>query len=871
MKTKYTNDELAKLQVEKEIAMKTAGVDRFHFNNDRSIKEGSASDTQWNRRIIQELVNPMAEAIDIYLEYYKGRRGKPSKTLTYLSCLPSQQAAYITIKNILDSLTRETEVRAVAKTIGTRIEDQVRFAGVEDEAPRYIEKVQKALRQANSKQYRHQQAVLANAERSLASGNPDKGIDPKPELTWHNWPEQDVVQMGSQLITIFAENVLFNDGPVIQKRVVINGKHNQSFLAPTDNMTGWIEEYKEVMEVMAPAFAPCVIPPRDWKSPLSGGYHIQEIAETLPLIKCRKSQRKRLTIKQMPEVYEAINNLQAVKWQISDKTYDIANQALRLGLSLGIPAKEPYIIPEPPVAPEYDELRGQDLKNAMSEDEWKSFVAWKREATTMHTLENLRRADFMKVVSIMGSAAQYREFENIHFVYTMDFRGRVYCKSDSVSPQGNDLQKGLIRFADGMALGDTGYKWLAVQGANVWGEDKISFTDRVKFIEDMKETIRDIAADPITFTEWAAADKPWQFLNWCFEWSDLLDHLEAGKPASTFISHIPVAMDGSCSGIQHYSAILRDPIGGAAVNLVPDTMPHDIYRDVAEVAEVRFESLSQEAHEDNTAEVANGWLSIQGGIDRGLTKSPVMTLPYGSTQIRCLDTTGQYLTDLQIKENKKAKAQNRPAMAVHPFSNRIGEGIHRFEAEKLGSKVIWSSIGEVVVAARIGMKFIQEVAKEVAKTGNHLEWITPTGFIVEQKEMDYTSRRVKTQLLGATFMTLKEELTTFNVRKMRSSSAPNFIHSMDASHLIKAVNAFKKAGLNSIAVIHDSFGSYAAQTETLRTCLLDTFVDMYQENDVLADYKYHNEALVLQEIETELPEQMGLDLEVIRGSEYCFG
>jgi DNA-directed RNA polymerase len=36
-----------------------------------------------------------------------------------------------------------------------------------------------------------------------------------------------------------------------------------------------------------------------------------------------------------------------------------------------------------------------------------------------------------------------------------------------------------------------------------------------------------------------------------------------------FVSHLPVAFDGSCNGLQNYSMMLRDEVGGAATNLVP--------------------------------------------------------------------------------------------------------------------------------------------------------------------------------------------------------------------------------------------------------------------------------------------------------------
>jgi DNA-directed RNA polymerase len=867
MKIQYTQEELAKIQVEKEIAMKTAGVERFYRNNERE----NNSDTDWNRRIIQELVVPFSDAIDTYLDYYTGRRGKPSKTLTYLKSLPSKQSAFITIKNIIDCLTRETEIPVVAKTIGQRIEDQVRFSNVENNSPKYVERIQKQIRRARSKQYSKKKKTFSAAERNLIAGKPEKGFKPSPELAWKSWPEQDLMQLGSKLIDIFHDNILFEGEPIIKKRVLINGKNNKAFLEPTDHIEGWIDKYKEVMEVMSPTFAPCVIPPKDWTTPTNGGYHIPEISETLPLIKCRQTQLRRLTRKQMPAVYDAINTLQNVEWTINDRVYDVLQDCIRLNLTLGIPDREPYEIPEAPIPAEFKELKGNELKEALSEEQYSEFINWKMEANKIYSLNQQRKADYKKLLRLNGSASQYKDFEKIYFVYSMDFRGRVYCKSDSVSPQGDDVQKGLLNFAKGKALGKTGYKWLAVHGANVWGEDKIPFDARVKYIEDMSEVIRDIATDPLSYKDWAGADKPWQFLNFCFEWSDLMDWIEDGNKAEDFISHLPIAMDGSCSGIQHYSAILRDPVAGAAVNLVPDTYQHDIYGDVAKVAKVEFERLVTEGETELEKEAAQGWLDIKDGISRSLCKKPVMTLPYGSTQIRCLDTTSQYLTDLQSKEDMEAKAQGRKPVKVHPFTaNRADKSILRFEAEKVASKVIWKSIGKVVTSARDGMKFIQTVAKKVASLEKHLEWITPTGFIVEQREYDYKSRKVKTQLLGNTYFSIKEEKPELDKSKMKLASAPNFIHSLDASHLILAVNSFKKHGIDDIAVIHDSFGTYACDTEVLRDCLRETLVDMYEENDVLQDFKEYNECRILEPIDVEVPERMGLDLNEVKKSEYCF-
>src|SRR5690606_32168686 len=84
-----------------------------------------------------------------------------------------------------------------------------------------------------------------------------------------------------------------------------------------------------------------------------------------------------------------------------------------------------------------------------------------------------------------------------------------------------------------------------------------------------------IAADPISYREWTDADVPFQFLAWCFEYADYK------RNPVEFTSRIPLGQDGSCNGLQHFSAMLRDSAGGRATNLLPDVIQHDIYGLVA--------------------------------------------------------------------------------------------------------------------------------------------------------------------------------------------------------------------------------------------------------------------------------------------------
>lgn len=68
---------------------------------------------------------------------------------------------------------------------------------------------------------------------------------------------------------------------------------------------------------------------------------------------------------------------------------------------------------------------------------------------------------------------------------------------------------------------------------------------------------------------WQRAEKPWQCLAGCME---VRNALASGHPPS-FQSRLPVQMDGSCNGLQHYAALGRDFEGGSSVNLTPSSCP----------------------------------------------------------------------------------------------------------------------------------------------------------------------------------------------------------------------------------------------------------------------------------------------------------
>lgn len=870
----WTNETLMAEQLRLEQQSFDGGAERYRKQQQRMLDSGEASSTSAQRRLSREFIEPLTEGIQAYIDHARSKGGRVASAVPFIECVPADVAAFITMKTILDCIPMGFPMQQVAIQIGGRIEDQARFTKLGDAAPKYVKAVQDTLKRVYSKKYKHRKAVMSRAESHLTSQTGSYAIDIDQ---WVAWPERDLFHIGGALIDI-AWNTLEFKGERVLRTYKDHG-YDMHRIGLSASVTAWCEEFDEFMQFLSPAYSPCVVQPRDWKSPKDGGYYMPEVSRTLPLVNTnRRRHLKRMTKEQMPQVYAAVNALQAVEWEINTDVLEVAKAVREADLGLAMPQTSPFVAPESPVPPEFDGLRGAELKAAMHPDQYAEFSDWKDESRKVHELENTRASKFLTMNRTLKAADDFKRYPKMHFVYTVDSRGRVYCRSTQASPQGDDLQKALARFHNAKELGEHGRYWLAVQGANTWGEDKAPFDDRVAFIESMEEDIRDIATDPLTFTEWAGADEPWQFLSWALEWNALLEWEDAGKPAAEFSSKTAVAQDGSCSGIQHYSAMLRDRRGGAEVNLTDAGAPQDIYRAVAEVTERKMQEIVNGESElevkqqgkampqDKLQAFCKAWLGF--GINRDLTKRPVMILPYGGTHDSTKKYTEEYLSDLEQAENVKAKAEKRLPNPVHPFGDRASE-LPRGQAVAIFASVLWKSIGEVVVAAKEGMKFIQRVVAEVAKEDKAVEWTTPTGFIVEQCLFEQSSKQVKTKLLGGISPSLAADGDKISVKDMRSSSAPNFVHSMDASHLVMACNRMKDKGIDSIAVVHDSFGTHAGDTQVLRESLSDTLIELYS-NNVLEDLKASAEDTIKGEIDIDVPFIGTLDLEETRRSLYAF-
>ena len=337
--------------------------------------------------------------------------------------------------------------------------------------------------------------------------------------------------------------------------------------------------------------------------------------------------------------------------------------------------------------------------------------------------------------------------------------------------------------------------------------------------------------------------------------------------------------------------MLRDEVGGEAVNLVPDDKVHDIYNIVAEkVKELLKRDLSEGTIDEmvtgedgaylkkGTKSMAREWLDL--GITRKVTKRPTMTLCYGASKFGFAD---QILEDTIY-----------PALSKNPIAFSKPSQSARYMAG-----LIWEALKGVVVKAVEAMDWLQTASGLLAQdkdiNGNNLPtfWVTPAGFPVRQQYKKFSVSRIKTFVTGNIEVKdlsgneenevleegtsirshFNKETDEIDSRKQKQGIAPNYVHSMDASHLMLTVCSCVDKGVESFAMIHDSYGAPAGHGDIMFTTVREVFVNTYSENDVLQDLHDHIENLLSPKKAEKLPAapiKGNLNLELVKESMYAF-
>ncbi len=493
-----------------------------------------------------------------------------------------------------------------------------------------------------------------------------------------------------------------------------------------------------------------------------------------------------------------LNKIQKVGYRLNPFIIDIAEMLYRQGISVGkfIPIVEVPLPPKPPDIAENKDSRKRYRRGA-AEVMNKNANAFRRSCRTRMTMEAVRR---------------FKDKE--WFIpWSFDYRGRAYPIPAFLTPQDTDFGKACIKFSNESVVTDKAEEWLAFQVATCYGLDKATIEERLEWTKSNYNLITRIANNPRgCLPEWEVAEEPWQFLAAVDEYY----HCVMLKDRKT--TGLCVAVDATCSGLQILAGLARDRSTAQLVNVLPSDRPQDAYAVVANKAKT---SIPENLREH--------W-------DRKCVKRTVMTLPYNAK----------------------------------PFSNRtyIRDALKEkgIEVDKDDLTLMVSSVraamNEVVPGPMSVMKWIEdEVSKAITRGIKELVWTTPSGFTVTQRIMKKHVERLQLQLLGRCMMHVATDDTDKVDRaRHKAATAPNLIHSLDASLLHLSVERFD----SPIALIHDSVLCRATDMSILSSIVRETYMNLFSKHDYLKDFAAQIEA------ETEPPIIGDLQPETVIDSTYFF-
>ncbi|KAK2196917.1 bifunctional DNA-directed RNA polymerase [Babesia duncani] len=459
----------------------------------------------------------------------------------------------------------------------------------------------------------------------------------------------------------------------------------------------------------------------------------------------------------------------------------------------------------------------------------------------------MERANLMSECSLferrLRIAEDFSAEPCIYFPQNIDFRGRMYPLSPHLNHMADDVCRGLLHFARSKPLGERGFFWLQVHVANLYGIDKVSFQERLAWIKNNYNLLKLLVhkpTDQVSQSFWQRAESPFQLYAAAFE---LVEAIESGNPTA-YQSRIPIQQDGSCNGLQHYAALGRDLKGGIAVNLMPGDSPQDVYQEVLH----QVISKVREDYEHATGSRAK-WARVcleNGLLKRKIVKQTVMTICYGVTRLGAVAQIEQRLKELTHLE--------------------IVAEAHNQLAQYIASQVL-GSIKTVFGDAMAIKRWLDGISSAHNRLNVPVVWISPIGLPCEQPYCKSVTKVVRTPIQAINIA--EHAISCVDKRKQKLAFPPNFVHSLDASHLMLTAQRIFAKGFDFVAV-HDSYWTHATNVDEMNVEIRETFVNMYQDPILENLYETCQKRLQGQVIIEAPPKRGQLDLDLVRQSRYFF-
>lgn len=694
------------------------------------------------------------------------------------------------------------------------------------------------------------------ASKDAVDLNP-KDIETLPAIPHAKWDPETILRIGSLLLKMFISSA----------RIRVSGKDPITGLEVKSTAPAFYHTYKYQMstkigiikcnpnmndiligenQTINPQQLPMLCKPKPWTSWNSGGYWYANTS----IIRTNNCPEQEAYIdvassrNQLNAVYEGLNVLNDTSWTVNKNMLQLITKIWNSKETfIDIPAHVeamPDLSSIPKPARDCDPAALRDYRRKCREVVLKNGSLYSQRCDLNYKLDIAR--------ALLG--------EKFYMPHNLDFRGRAYPLSPHFNHLGNDVSRSLLIFWEGKKLGPNGLWWLKLHLANLFGVNKSNYAERISFVDTNIEKVIQCAEDPLNKNNswWKTADAPFQALAACIE---IREALNCPQGHENYISHLAVHQDGSCNGLQHYAALGGDVEGAREVNLERADKPQDVYSRVLEIVKqkvakdiIKGQALEKELEGKLTSASQNIKAQIEIPnlvspiLTRKIVKQTVMTNVYGVTFVGAREQISNRLADLpDFPKNKIFSSSAYLAKHVLNSVRELFESAHEIQ-DWLGmaAKRICNA---VVIDKELSENYKSKKSKPKVSSVSAVIWTNPLGLPIVQPYRESKTRAVTTEMQNV-YIVDPYSFQPVNTRKQRTALPPNYVHSLDASHMLMTARAC--ANRITFASVHDSYWTHASDVDCLNKTLREKFVELHStylieqlRNEFLQRYADHLE------------------------------
>ncbi|QHR65310.1 RNA polymerase [Escherichia phage altidsur] len=785
-----------------------------------NIKEAMASGRAGSVPLLQRMMveaYPLVEAA-MQETLNETTRGYGAQYRTYMREIGTKACASLALSMAVSGAASEQAVLSLLKSMGKALMAEVVYLRAKQTGPQqaaYMERVKQDVKKSRSKSANH----VYNKARASAA-NVGVEIDVLPQRA---------------LITIGKLMMKCVEPTGLVATIRVGGNQRQrgtAHFALHEDVLATMNDWLDMPRADGMCCPPLIIPPKQIApNGRSGMWHSDGQAAMYRVMSRMNHKGYRALNVDPTPVIEPCMMLSSVPYRINPMVLEFLRTNRTGVMGLPVPPREPklpFTIPAGVSFAQYISKFPPEMQQQMDAE------AHEYKVKTRLYYNELRKftSQMLALNGAVKEAERYAHYDRVYLPTYADTRGRIYYSS-TLNPQSIDAVRALLELAEPVALGSEGLFWLKVHVANCFGYDATDFEDRAAWTDKTLPRLREACRLPEAFDSfWSEADSP--ISAWAAS-VELIRAIDSGNPAA-YPCRVVTQWDATCSGLQHLSAMLRDEVGGAAVNLIDSVgRKADIYLKTAAAA---MQALEES---EAAAPTQMGTWLVSIGIVRAMAKKPVMTYVYGATRHGMVDYYCLYLRENRVK---------------------LPDGKSLLECAQFIAEFMWNAIPRVVPKAAELMAWLQAIAVEAAANGEYVEIIAPSGLrVVNLYQASKETMLNNINLMGIHSIKLREYLDKPDSRKCAAAIAPNFVHAMDASHMMKVLWEMWNNGVYMVS-IHDSFGVAAAHAGLLHKVIREKFVQMYEQHDPIQQLAVRYNAVA--------PERGNLDIQLVKQSSKFF-